>query len=61
MLPLACEPRMADLLPLQKLVGRWRLKSPADEWLDALLNAVVFEDWEHAALQLDNIKELNLW
>ncbi|KAI0596664.1 hypothetical protein F4775DRAFT_594165 [Biscogniauxia sp. FL1348] len=45
----------------KKLLGRWRSKSPADEWLDWLRKAEVFEDWEHAALQLDNIKGLNLW
>ncbi|KAI0482601.1 acyl transferase/acyl hydrolase/lysophospholipase [Xylariaceae sp. FL0804] len=45
----------------RKLLGRWRMKSPVDEWLDGLRNAEVFEDWEHAALQLDNLKELNLW
>ncbi|KAI1808277.1 hypothetical protein F4811DRAFT_571300 [Daldinia bambusicola] len=45
----------------RKLWGRWTSKSPMDEWLDALRNAVTYEDWEHAALQLDNLKELNLW
>lgn len=45
----------------RKLWGRWTSKSPVDEWLDALRNAEVYEDWEHAALQLDNLKELNLW
>ncbi|KAI5918310.1 hypothetical protein F4810DRAFT_715661 [Camillea tinctor] len=45
----------------KKLLGRWRTRSPADEWLDYLRNAEVFEEWEHAALQLDNIKELSLW
>ncbi|KAI0023004.1 hypothetical protein F4780DRAFT_777126 [Xylariomycetidae sp. FL0641] len=45
----------------RKLLGRWRTRSPVDEWLDALRRAEVFEDWEHAALQLDNLKELNLW
>lgn len=45
----------------KKLVMRWKTKSLVDEWLDALRKAEVFEDWEHAALQLDNLKELNLW
>ncbi|KAI1105517.1 hypothetical protein F4804DRAFT_130966 [Jackrogersella minutella] len=45
----------------RKLWGRWKSKGPVDEWLDALRNAEVYEDWEHAALQLDNLKELNLW
>lgn len=26
-----------------------------------LRHAEVYEDWDHAALQLDNLKELNLW
>lgn len=45
----------------QKLGGWWRARSPVDEWLDELRNALDFEQWELAALQLDNIKELNLW
>ncbi|KAI0385922.1 hypothetical protein F5Y04DRAFT_245055 [Hypomontagnella monticulosa] len=45
----------------RKLWGRWTSKSPVDEWLETLRNAEVYEDWEHAALQLDNLKELNLW
>ncbi|KAI1414719.1 hypothetical protein F5Y13DRAFT_14075 [Hypoxylon sp. FL1857] len=45
----------------RKLWGRWTSKSPVDEWLDALRNAETYEDWEHAALQLDNLKELHLW
>ncbi|KAI1261769.1 acyl transferase/acyl hydrolase/lysophospholipase [Xylariaceae sp. FL1019] len=45
----------------KKSLGRWRTRSLVDEWLDTLHNAEVFEDWEHAALQLDNLKELNLW
>ncbi|KAI8631772.1 hypothetical protein F5Y19DRAFT_462986 [Xylariaceae sp. FL1651] len=45
----------------RKLLGRWKTRSLVDEWLGALRNAEVFEDWEHAALQLDNLKELNLW
>ncbi|KAI1372732.1 hypothetical protein F4677DRAFT_431948 [Hypoxylon crocopeplum] len=45
----------------RKIWGRWTSKSRADEWLDALRNAEVYEDWEHATLQLDNLKGLNLW
>ena len=48
-------------LRAQKLGGWWRARSPVDEWLDDLRNALNFEQWELAALQLDNIKELNLW
>lgn len=32
-----------------------------DEWLEALQNADNFEDWEHAAEQLDDLKDLGLW
>ncbi|OTB05963.1 hypothetical protein M426DRAFT_121804 [Hypoxylon sp. CI-4A] len=45
----------------RKLIGKWTSKGPVDEWLHALRNAEVYEDWEYAALQLDNLKELNLW
>ncbi|KAI0894802.1 hypothetical protein F4806DRAFT_97501 [Annulohypoxylon nitens] len=45
----------------RKLRGRWTTKSPVDEWLEALRNAEVYDDWEQAALQLDTLKELNLW
>ncbi|RYP72044.1 hypothetical protein DL769_004531 [Monosporascus sp. CRB-8-3] len=40
---------------------RWTRKSSVDEWLDALRNAETYEDWQHAALQLDNLHALNLW
>ncbi|KAK7755310.1 triacylglycerol lipase [Diatrype stigma] len=42
-----------------KFIGRWTQKSQVDEWLDALHNAETYEDWEHAALQLDNLKGRN--
>ncbi|KAI0970206.1 acyl transferase/acyl hydrolase/lysophospholipase [Xylaria arbuscula] len=45
----------------KRLLRRWKTKSLIDEWMDALHRAEVFEDWEYAALQLDNLKELNLW
>lgn len=32
-----------------------------DDWLYALRTSEHWEDWEEAALQLDNLKELNLW
>lgn len=51
----------ANRLWAQKFGGWWRARSPVDEWLDDLRNALDFEQWELAALQLDNIKELNLW
>ncbi|RYP74408.1 hypothetical protein DL771_003075 [Monosporascus sp. 5C6A] len=49
----------ADLDDLDAL--RWTKKSSVGEWLDALHNAETYEDWEHAALQLDNLNGLNLW
>ncbi|KAH9902083.1 hypothetical protein F4778DRAFT_791032 [Xylariomycetidae sp. FL2044] len=45
----------------KKFLARWETRNPVGEWVDALRNAQVFEDWEYAALQLDNLKELNLW
>ncbi|KAI1335679.1 acyl transferase/acyl hydrolase/lysophospholipase [Xylariaceae sp. FL0016] len=45
----------------KKLLGRWKTRDPVDEKLEALRNAKVFEEWEHEALQLDNLKGLNLW
>ncbi|KAI1434507.1 acyl transferase/acyl hydrolase/lysophospholipase [Xylaria sp. CBS 124048] len=45
----------------KSLVQRWKRKSLVDELLDVLNNAEAFEDWEHAALQLDNLKGLKLW
>ncbi|TGJ88531.1 hypothetical protein E0Z10_g233 [Xylaria hypoxylon] len=44
----------------KKLLRRWKTRSLVDEWMDALRKAELFEDWEYAALQLDNLKELNL-
>lgn len=55
------EKKPTDTRHLQKLGGWWKSKSPVDEWLDELQNALDFEQWERAALELDNIKELNLW
>ncbi|KAK9420955.1 putative PNPLA domain-containing protein [Seiridium unicorne] len=46
---------------IRKFASWWKSKSILDDWLDALRNAEVYEDWEHAALHLDNIKQLNLW
>jgi len=45
----------------RKCLERWSTKSTTSEWFEALGHAEVFEDWEHAALQLDNIHQLNLW
>lgn len=45
----------------QKFGSWWKSRNVLDDWLDALRNAESYEDWEHAALHLDNIKQLNLW
>ncbi|KAK8032792.1 patatin-like serine [Apiospora marii] len=45
----------------KKLGGWWRSENPVDGWLDELRRALDYDQWEVAALQLDNIKELNLW
>ncbi|KAJ3551645.1 hypothetical protein NPX13_g11313 [Xylaria arbuscula] len=45
----------------RKLVSRWWTKSRGDELMDTLHNAENYDDWEHAALQLDNLNQLNLW
>ncbi|KAK2593068.1 triacylglycerol lipase [Conoideocrella luteorostrata] len=49
------------LTPAQKLVGWYTSKHPVDLWLELLRNAETFEDWEEAALQLDNLLSLDLW
>ncbi|KAI5862206.1 hypothetical protein GGS23DRAFT_610890 [Durotheca rogersii] len=61
--PIALFSLLVDVLLFwyRKLWGRWTTRSEIDEWLDALHDAEVYEDWEHAALHLDNLKELNLW
>ncbi|CAM1506922.1 Fc.00g065630.m01.CDS01 [Cosmosporella sp. VM-42] len=46
---------------LQKLRDWYRRKSPIELWLDLLRNAETFEDWEEAALHLDNLLGLDLW
>ena len=46
---------------LQKLRTWYTRKSPIDLWLDLLRHAESFEDWEEAALHLDNLLGLDLW
>ncbi|KAK0617913.1 hypothetical protein B0T17DRAFT_618566 [Bombardia bombarda] len=45
----------------QKLQAWYHGRTPVEVWLDVLNSASVFEEWEEAALQLDNILGLDLW
>ena len=46
---------------LQKLRSWYARKSPVELWLDILRTAEAFEDWEEAAIHLDNLLGLDLW
>ena len=45
----------------QRLVEWYRRRSPVTVWLDVLREAEVFEEWEEAALHLDNLLGLDVW
>ncbi|KAL6867843.1 patatin-like phospholipase [Trichoderma novae-zelandiae] len=45
----------------KKLLSWWTRKNPVTLWLELLRNAETFEDWEEAALHLDNLLGLDLW
>ncbi|KXX82853.1 Lipase 4 [Madurella mycetomatis] len=45
----------------RKLADWWNRRSPVEIWLSALHNAKSFDDWEEAALRLDNLLGLDLW
>ncbi|KAF5534585.1 triacylglycerol lipase [Fusarium mexicanum] len=47
-------------MSLQKLRSWYTRKSPVELWLDLLRTAEAFEDWEEAALHLDNLLGLDL-
>ncbi|TQS32135.1 hypothetical protein Golomagni_07557, partial [Golovinomyces magnicellulatus] len=45
----------------RKLFSWYTKQNPVELWLELLRNAVAFEDWEEAALHLDNLLGLDLW
>ncbi|PTB43052.1 hypothetical protein M441DRAFT_56081 [Trichoderma asperellum CBS 433.97] len=45
----------------KKLLSWYTRKNPVKLWLELLRNAETFEDWEEAALHLDNLLGLDLW
>src|ERR1700760_1388588 len=48
-------------LPLKQLGAWWRRKSPRDVLLENLQEARLFEEWEAAAFQLDELLGYDLW
>ncbi|KAF3762375.1 hypothetical protein M406DRAFT_45585 [Cryphonectria parasitica EP155] len=49
------------LVPQQRILDWWRRKAPAELWLDILRHAESYEEWEEAALRLDNLLGFDLW
>lgn len=47
--------------PAQRFLAWYRRKAPAELWLDVLRHAESYEEWEEAALRLDNLLGLDLW
>jgi TAG lipase/lysophosphatidylethanolamine acyltransferase len=52
---------LSPLTLLQKLFSWYTKQKPVELWLDLLRNAQTFEEWEEAALHLDNLLGLDLW
>lgn len=52
---------LSPLTILQKLFSWYTKQKPVELWLDLLRNAQTFEEWEEAALHLDNLLGLDLW
>jgi TAG lipase/lysophosphatidylethanolamine acyltransferase len=44
----------------QKLLSWYSRRNPVELWLEQLRTADAFEDWEEAALHLDNLLSLDL-
>lgn len=49
------------LTHIKKLLSWYTRRNPVELWLELLRNAEAFEDWEEAALHLDNLLGLDLW
>jgi len=45
----------------KKLLSWYTRRNPVELWLELLCNAEAFEDWEEAALHLDNLLGLDQW
>ncbi|KAK5990675.1 Triacylglycerol lipase ptl1 [Cladobotryum mycophilum] len=52
---------LSVLTPVKKLLDWYTRKNPVELWLELLRHAETFEDWEEAALHLDNLLGLDLW
>ena len=52
---------LSPLTLVQKLFSWYTKQKPVELWLDLLRNAQAFEEWEEAALHLDNLLGLDLW
>lgn len=48
-------------MSVQRFLDWYRRKAPAELWLDILRTAESYEEWEEAALHLDNLLGLDLW
>lgn len=46
---------------MQRLYNWWTQRPPKDVLLEALGEAHIFEEWEAAAFQLDEILQFDLW
>lgn len=46
---------------MQRLYNWWTQRPPKDVLLEALSEARLFEEWEAAAFQLDEILQFDLW
>ncbi|KAL1878632.1 triacylglycerol lipase [Diaporthe australafricana] len=45
----------------RRFLDWYRRKAPSELWLDVLRHAELYEEWEEAALHLDNLLGLDLW